>query len=222
MNKPCRWLLLLVLVVVGPLHAGAVRVGVSDGNADVLNLRDGRFVGMLAQRYQCVFDAVDDEFEFRRYPHARVLHSLESGEIDIGLPLVKVAERDRYAAFPRGILDVEFVLYSYREIGLDDDLSDFTFAVRRATASKDLVAARGGRYREVSSWEQAVRLAQARRFDGVVLPAIVAGGIPAERYDGLHRSLFGTIPLALYISRRSARQDELFERFDRAIADCRR
>ena len=204
-----------------PVQASVIKVGVSDGNVDVLYMRDGRFVGSIASFYQCAFDKVGLEFEFRLYPHARILHNLQSGEIDLGLPLVKVSERDEYADFPQGLLDVKFLLYSYRDISVDDDLSGYSFTVRRATASKDLVVARGGGYEEVSSWEQAVKLAQIGRFDGVVIPELIARGIPAENYEGMNRTLFGTIPLALYVSHKSSHRDILVAQFERAIVDCR-
>ena len=211
--------LALLFGLANPARAELVTVGVSDGNAGVLDIVDGRFAGTLANLYQCAFDGVDLEIEFRRYPHARILHNLETGEIDVGLPLVKVSDRDLYAVFPRGLLQVKFLLYSRQKIDPDTDLAGFAFTVRRATASKDLVIDRGGRYEEVSDWEQAVKLAQIGRFDGVVIPELIANGIPAENYEGMRRALFGSVPLALYVSKQSPRRDDLVARFDRAIAD---
>ncbi len=221
MNSLRLAVLTIFFVLVAPVHASSIVVGVADGNTDVLSWRDGRFVGKLGPRYQCVFDNTKLDFVFRTYPHARILHNLESGDIDIGLPLVRVSDRDRYAVFASGILDVDFLLFSSKPIDPDADLTGHTFTVRRSTASKDLVLERNGRFEEVSSWSQAVELAQMGRFDGVVIPEIIANGLPAEQYDGLHRSRFGTIPLSLYVSRQSSQRDELVARFNQAVADCR-
>ena len=70
-----------------------------------------------------------------------MLYQLERGEIDLGLPLVKVTDRDKYAAFTLPMVDVQFLLYSSNKIVESDDLSGNTFVIRRSAASRDLIVA---------------------------------------------------------------------------------
>lgn len=213
-------LLIIVLVVPGYVMATEIVVGVGDRNGDALGLQDGKFVGSLANFYQCPFDSLDLDFQVSLLPQVRNLYLLEKGEIDIALPLVRVSGRDQYAIFTRKMADIPFLLYTREENDLSGDISAYKFAVLRSSASADLVAMRNAEYEEVTSWIQALRLAKLGRFDGAVIPEPLTRNLDPDLFDGMKSMDFGTIPMSLYVSKKSRHAEILVRRLNQAIEEC--
>jgi len=201
-------------------QASDIRAGVGDQNQKALSIDQGRLVGALASLYQCPLEKSGLAFDLRSLPQARVLLELERGEIQLGLPLVRLDHRDKYAIFTNKLMDIAFVLYTTRDIDLSGDLSAYNFTVLRASASIDLVAQHNGRYTEVTSWIQALQLARLDRFDGAVIPAVVLKGLAAENFAGLRQLDFGSIPLSMYVSKAADNATELVQRLNAAIDQC--
>lgn len=214
-------LLLLALVSIAG-QANDILVGVGDQNGEALSVRDGLFVGSLAKFYQCPFDRLGMDYELRLMPQVRNLYLLERGDIDIVLPLVEVSKRNTYAIFTRKMIDIPFVLFSRVEIDLSADLAGYRFAVLRESASGDLVLRRNAQMEEVTSWVQSLRLAKLGRFDGAVIPAPVIADVDPGLFEGMQQYEFGSIPLSLYVSRKSPHASDLVERINAAIAECQR
>ena len=94
--------MLLALVLLPALTpAQVLKIGMSDTNRVALSYADGRFGGSLAPLYQCALDNSGLDYELLFFPQVRVLHLLEHGEIDLGLPLARLDDRDLYAVFTR-------------------------------------------------------------------------------------------------------------------------
>jgi ABC-type amino acid transport substrate-binding protein len=201
-------------------NAADVTIGLGDQNRDALHIKNGRFVGALANIYQCTLDKSGLSYEIRSLPQARVLHLLEQGELSLGLLLVKLQNRDEFAQFTHPMLDAQFVLYTRKAINVTDDLSTYTFTVLRSSASIDLVVERNAQFKEVTSWTQALALARLGRFDGAVIPAIVIEKLEAEHFAGLSQLDFGSIPASIYVSRQIDNTDELVRRLNIAIDAC--
>ncbi len=215
-----RFLLAISLLL--PFASGAteIRIGVADQHKAALDIDNGRFTGSLARKFQCPLDRLGLEFELITMPHARVLLQVKRGEIDVAMPLVRVDQRDRYAAFAKALMSVEFAVFSKEQIEPTEDISHLGFAALRSTASIDLVKMRGGSATEVNSWLQALELARLGRYDGAVIPLAVLVNLPAESFSGLNRTTFGSLPISFYISRAIDNSDDLLQRFNTAIEAC--
>lgn len=211
-----------ILMLSATLYARAdtITIGVADGNFEALGVKNGMFVGSLSEIYQCTIDNSGLNYNIRVFPHARILYKLKRGEIDLGLPLVKMSNRDEFAVFASPMLDAPFLLYSSEQLADSGDLSDYTFVIRRSTASKDLIVARNAQYEEVSSWRQALLLAKVKRYDGAVIPAVIARSFDDEDFDGLYESNFGSIPVSIYVSQQIDNTEKLLESLNLAIKGC--
>ena len=221
MISPCRSTLVLLVVLASiTANAAVVTVGVGDQNREALSVKNGRLVGSLAKTYQCALDNSNLNYQLRVLPQARVLHQLERGQLDLGLPLVKLSHRDNFAIFTHPMRDVEFHLYTRNNIEVSDDLSGFTFVVLRASASIDLVVDRNARFKEVTSWTQALSLARLGRFDGAVIPRVVINNLAADNFAGLTKLEFGSIPLSMYVSKNIDDSEELALLMNHAIMAC--
>jgi len=221
-RQTARFLILSFLLgLFCPVHAASVTVGVGDQNREALGLVDGMLVGALAKLYQCPLDRSGLSFDMRLLPQARVLLQLQRGELDLGLPLVRLDHRDEYAVFTAPMMDIPFVLYTSRGIEVTDDLSAYTFTVLRSSASVDLVAQRKAQFAEVSSWTQALELARLGRFDGAVIPEVVLKDLAAENFAGLQRLDFGSLPLSMYVSRKMRNHEDLVQKLNAAVTACR-
>lgn len=214
--------MVLLLSASGFSLATEIIVGVGDRNGEALGLQNGRLVGALAHHYQCAFDRSGLKFDLRLLPQVRSLYLLEKGEIDIALPLVHSSERDEYAIFTRKMADIPFAAYTQREIDLSGDISSYKFAVLRSSASANLVSKRNAQFEEVTSWVQALQLAQLGRFDGAVIPAPVIKDVDPALFEGMKRTEFGTIPMSLYVSKKSRQAGMLVEQLNAAIEECQR
>ncbi len=212
--------IILSLGVSYQAHAADVIVGIADQHRQALSFKNGRFVGTLAKYYQCPFDESGLSFNFQVMPHQRVLLKLQRGDISLGLPLAKTESRDKFAIFTRSLLDIPFSLYTRRNINLSNDLSAYTFAVVRNTASVDLVAKHKAKFIEVNNWTQALALANLGRYDGAVIPEVVIKGLDIENFEGLTKLNFGSIPTSMYVSRQIDKTEGLAERLNAAIDAC--
>ena len=216
-----RNLIVFFLVgICGPVSAASILIGVGDQNRKALSVENGRLTGVLAKLYQCPLDKSGYSYELQLLPQARMLLQLQRGGVSGGLPLVKLSPRDDYAVFTRSLMEVRFVLYTTKDIELSSDLSAYSFTVLRASASIDLVTQLKGHYTEVSSWEQALKLARLGRFDGAVIPELVLRGYAPESFAGLRQVDFGFLPVSMYVSKQIDNSDELVERLNSAIDQC--
>ena len=203
------------------LGAAELTVGVANQHKSALDVSNGRFIGLFADEFQCPLEKAELAFELIVMPHARVLLQLERGEIDIAMPLVRLDRRDQFAAFARPLVRVEFALFSQRPIDPAGDLSNYNFTALRSTASVDLVQQHNGNVTEVSSWPQALELARRGRYDGAVIPLASITNLPAQNFEGLIQTAFGSLPLSFYVSRATYNSDVLLQRLNRAIEACR-
>ena len=213
-------LLVLLLTAAGISVAEEIIVGVGDRNGDALSVHNGKLVGSLSSYFQCPFDRSGLTFELRLQPQVRNLYLLEKGEIDIALPLVSVSTRDKYAIFTRKMIDIPFHIYTREENSLSDDMSNYKFTVLRGSASADLVTQNNAKFEEVTSWLQALQLAQLGRFDGAVIPAPVIRNIDPGFLDGMKKIEFGAMPMSLYISKKSRDAEMLVQKLNAAIELC--
>lgn len=216
-----RYLVLLTLALFPTLApAQVLKIGMSDTNRVALSYGNGSFGGSLAPLYQCALDNSGLDYEVLFFPQVRVLHLLERGEIDLGLPLARLGERDRYAHFTRPLLVTRFHLFTREDVDLDGDLSQYTFTVLRASASARLAASRNANYEEVGSWIQALDLARLGRFDGALIPAPIVSDIGPSQLNGLRRFDFGSIPVSIYVSHRTENSPAIVAALNRAIEIC--
>lgn len=206
-----------------PLFAGAaeITIGIADQHKAALDIHDGRFTGTLAAKFQCPLDRSGLEIKMIWVPHARLLLQLRRGEVDIGMPLIRLDERDVYAEFAQSLMPIEFALFSKQPIALDADLSKHSFVILRSTASSALVKKRNGNVVEVSSWSQALELARLGRYDGAVIPLAVIPNLAPGSFTGLIQSSFASLPISFYVSRAIDNTETLLQRLNDAIDACR-
>jgi len=216
-----RYLALSLCLVIPTLSpAQTVTIGIGDTNRVALSFENGQFGGALARLYQCAMDSAGLEYRVNFFPQVRILHMLEKGEIDLGLPLAKLAERDEYAVFTLPLLETRFHLFTRQDIDPQSDLSGYTFSVLRASASARVAASHNANFVEVASWIQALSLARLGRFDGALIPAPIVADIGEDQLDGLKRIDFGSIPVSIYVSRKIDNTEELVTRLNAAIKEC--
>jgi ABC-type amino acid transport substrate-binding protein len=214
------FVLILSLGILNQAHSADVIVGIGEQNLRVLAVEKGRFSGSLAKYYQCALDKSGFSFEYRVLPHQRVLQQLKQGDIDLGLPLVKVESRGEFAVFAHSIVDTPFALYTRRDLNVSGDLSGYTFVVVRHTASVDLAVKHEAQIIEVESWTQALALAKLGRYDGAVVPEEAIVGLDPEVFEGLTKYSFGSIPASIYVSRQIGNTEALVKRLNSAIDAC--
>lgn len=216
----------LVIAVALSLHSAQlvagheITIGLGDTNRVALSYENGQFGGSLARLYQCSLDSAGFSYKVNYYPQVRVLHLLERGEIDIGFPLARLAERDRYAVFTHPLFETRFHLFTRKNIDPDSDLSGYTFTVLRASASAKIAASRNAKYEEVASWTQALPLAKLGRFDGALIPAPIVADIGNDQLDGLKRIDFGSIQVSIYVSKKIDHHEDIVARLNTAIKKC--
>lgn len=220
MNMAKRLLLVILLGASGSSSAVEILVGIADRNNGAIDVRGGKLVGSLAEYYQCPFDKSGLSFDLRPLPMVRSLYLLEQGQIDIAMPMVRVSERGEYGIFTHKLADIPFLVYTREDIDLSGDISQYRFTGMRASASGDLVAKRNAQFEAVTDWVQALRLAQIGRFDGAVIPATVIPNVDPGLFEGMRKKDFGSIPLSMYVSKKSRHSAMLVERLNSAIEAC--
>ena len=216
-----KWL--LIFCIVNPAQAATteLKVGIANQHYDSLRLENGKLVGNLAEPYQCVVDDLTYSVKYYVLPQIRVLNLLQTGGLDVGIPLVQQPDRDVYAMFAEPLLWPPFHLYTKKDIDTSGDLSGYTFTVVRSAArgGKEYLA-RNPNFIEVNEWGHALSMAQFGRADGAVIPAPVIKSLPAKRFEGLKKQDFGSIPLSMYVSRQSANTHEILSHLNASIQHC--
>ena len=211
----------MLAFVTAPGETADIRGGIGDRSRTAVRVENGELVGSLAALYKCALHKTGLKFDFSPLPQARLLLELRRGELDLGLPLVRRKDRDEYAIFTRTLLNAPFHLYTRESVTKADDLSGYTFAVLRSSASIDLVVKRNAKFMEVDSWSQALELARMGRLDGAVVPEPVISNVHSERFADLRRIDFGSLPTSMYVSKVIANSSGLVQSLNSAILECR-
>ncbi len=216
-----RYLLLIITLCV-PFAAQPVEidVGVADQHGAAIGVENSRLTGKLANIFQCPLDKSGLSFNFRLLPLARLLQELERGEVSLGIPMVKLDNRDRFAVFAKPLVQIRFILYTNRDIKLADDLSTYNFTVLRSSASVDLLKQHNAQIIEVNDWAQALALTRLGRSDGALVPLLVVKTLTADNIIGLRRQEFGSLPLSIYVSGALDNTEELVYQLNAAIEAC--
>ncbi|MDJ0832078.1 MAG: hypothetical protein QNJ69_01060 [Gammaproteobacteria bacterium] len=216
-----KWLLIFCIVNPALAATTELKVGIANQHYDSLRLENGKLVGNLAEPYQCVVDDLAYSISYYVLPQIRVLNLLQSGGLEVGIPLVHAPERDEYAMFAQPLLWPPFHLYAKDDIDTSGDLSGYTFTVVRSAArgGKEYLA-RNPNFIEVNEWSHALAMAQFGRADGAVIPAPVIKSLPPKRFEGLKKQDFGAIPLSMYVSKQSANAHEILRDLNASIELC--
>lgn len=213
---------MIIGVLCLPLDAQSLEidVGVADQHGAAIGVKNSSLTGLLANTFQCPLDKSGLSFNFRLLPLARLLQELERGEVSLGLPMIRLESRDRYAVFARPLLQIKFILFSNRDIVLSDDLSAYSFTVLRSSASVDLLKQHKAKVIEVNDWTQGLALTRLGRSDGSLIPLVVVKNMEKENFTGLRRQEFGSLPLSIYVSGALDNTRELVYQFNVAIEAC--
>ncbi len=117
------FLYLIVLICLSSQLRAEVtlRVGISEGVTGVVELSDGELTGALSKPYDCVFDNASIPVEFVSVPPLkRGLYYLESGELDVLIPLARSPpERDESLIFAGELIRADYSYIAFKPI---DDL----------------------------------------------------------------------------------------------------
>ncbi len=212
----------LLLLFSSPVFSETLSVGIATQHSEAVRLEVGDLAGNLAVDYQCIFERSDYSVEYELVPQARLLKMLESGRLDVGIPLVKVDHRDDYAVFTNTIEQVPFHLYSKREIDLAaKDLSRYSFAMVRSASRGGLGSiADTANFKEVTTWLQALELARIGRYDGAVIPEPVVANLAPDKFDGLIKQDFGSVSVSTYVSKARKNYETLIEQLNKNIDIC--
>lgn len=200
-------------------------VGIATQHSEAVRLEVGGLAGNLAVDYQCLFERSDYSVEYELVPQARLLKMLESGRLDVGIPLVKIDHLDDYAVFTNTIEQVPFHVYSKREIDLAaKDLSGYSFAVVRTASRGGLGSiADTANFKEVTTWLQALELARKGRYHGAdILGPVLANlaNLAPDKFDELIKQDFGSVSVSTYVSKARKNYETLIEQLNKNIDIC--
>lgn len=180
-----------------------IKVAVASNNFDALTMTRGRFQGALGPIFQCIFDNTSFQYEFWQFPHARVVQELQSGNIDLGLPLAKTPDRDKHSVFNNSVYDAPLMLFSNKKVPETQDLTQLKFVLSRSRGFANLIDESKLKYYRVNNWQGAVELVKKGRFDATFIPKVVLDSFDPAIIEGTFQREIASQPVGIYLSKKS-------------------
>ena len=197
-----------------------IKVAIVGQTTHALNYSDGKFLGVVAKNYQCVFEQLPYTIEYQVLPYARLLKWLKKGEVDIGLPLFQSALRDEIAHFTLPVVNIPVEIYSQKPIDDKTKLDQLSVVLARSSAMKEVAYQYNMKPFEVNNWLQAIKMVKYGRHDAMLIPAVLADGFDPKLLKGLFSKLITTTETAMYISKQTKNKDEVLTQLNLAIKNC--
>ncbi|MEC7727260.1 MAG: hypothetical protein VX555_01175 [Pseudomonadota bacterium] len=201
-------------------HAGErhFRVGVGQEFSNVVAVRENGLHGPIASPYRCILEGSGYRFQFVTLPLARLVHELELGRIDLGLPLVQDSSRDRFAMFGDTVVKSSYLRISLSGTAGKPDEEKARYVYVRGFAGKVLLRDLAGRTFEVSEWQQAIAMLRLQRADYVLITEKTYGTLVESKQGDLRAEKVRDLDVAYYV-RNSL--PELARSLNRASDRCR-
>lgn len=174
-----------------------VRVGMIEGIPSAINYSEGKFSGTYGSYYQCVLEKLPGGYDVIPLPLTRLIFSLESGEVDIAIPMLKTKERDKFAMFSDPIKESSFLIFVKTPQSNHEELNGKTIATMRSGAHVEVIMSRHGILTEVTNYESALKMAATGRVDAAVIPDSLENAL-SHLTHGLYRDVFWTQNSGIY------------------------
>lgn len=142
--------------------------------------------GMFTEIVVSALKAVGYDTTIKGYQFGRIMHYLESGDIDLSPAISPTDERKKFIDFTSSIYDVDMVfIYKKRSFqgSSIDDLKGRTGGVMTGTFWEDVLNRSGIKYETVTSQEQNVQKLITGRVDFVCMPKTIAQRIIIQLGD---------------------------------------
>lgn len=193
------------------------RVGVGQEFSNVVAVGEQGLYGPIAGAYNCVLAGSGHQFQYVTLPLARLVHELEVGRIDLGLPLVQDPARDQFALFGDTVIKSSYLRISLMT-GQDKPGEDEArYVYIRGFAGKSLLNDLEGRTFEVSEWEQAIAMLRLKRAHYVLITEKTYGTLEESRSPDLLAEKVKDLDVAYYVN---DRLPELAQSLNRANTLC--
>lgn len=195
------WALAAIVCALLPAHAEErrYRVGVGQEFSNVVAVGEAGLYGPIAAAYSCILDGSGHRFEFVTLPLARLVHELESGRIDLGLPLVQDPARDRFALFGSTVVKSSYLRISISSGMAKPDEDRARYVYVRGFAGKALLQDLEGRAFEVSEWPQAIAMLRRQRADYVLITEKTYGTLAESKEGDLTVEKVRDLDVAYYV-----------------------
>ncbi len=175
------------------------RVGVGQEFSNVVAVGENGLYGPIAGAYRCILDGAGYRYDFVTLPLARLVHELELGRIDVGLPLVQDPVRDRFAVFGDTVVKSSYlrISLSANKVRPHEDKARYVYV--RGFAGKALLRDLEGPTFEVSEWQQAIAMLRLGRADYVLITEKTYGTLAESRQGDLTAEKVRDLDVAYYV-----------------------
>lgn len=212
---------ILFIGVPGQLFAEHVlRVGVSEAMVGMLEAADGRLAGLMAEPYNCIFEDARYSVQLFALPLKRGLYYLETGELDVFLPLAKTPERDHALIFGGRLDSAEYSYVSFKPFSEESDFSRSKFVLLRGAAGKVFLPETADEVYQVNNRTQVLDMLLRDRVDVAVVPTLLVKEILGERLMDAYVRPAGILPASLYLSPKH-KSAELKYQILKSVERCR-
>lgn len=190
----------LLLTVMSSAQSSTVRVGVSEEFASVVSVVDGRLSGPIGPPYHCLFDSAGYDVTFKVLPHARLIHELRAGGVDVGLPLVHESSRDEFATLGDTVIESHYLRVSLPGQSVAPEADAAQYVYLRGFAGGSILDELDGESFEVSRWEQAIAMLERRRADFLLITEKTFNQLSDNNAAGLNVDVIRSLSVSFYVA----------------------
>lgn len=206
------------ILAMNPAYGDTVRVGVGEEYSSVVSLVEGRLEGEIAEPYRCLFENSGHDVTFRVLPHARLIHELRSGAVDVGLPLVHETSRDEFATLGDPVIESHYLRVSLPGQTLAPEAESANYVYLRGFAGGSILDELDGESFEVSRWEQAIAMLERGRADFLLITEKTFNQLSANNSAGFNVDVIRSLNVSFYVTNR---RPALLKTLNAANQSCR-
>ena len=224
MKRAIFFLLFLSIMSITSVYSQnshGITVGIIDLNSEAVSMNGETINGHIGTLFQCTLANSGLEYTIVQLPLARLITYVESGAVDIGIPMAHTYDRDHFATFAVSQIDIPYAIVTMdTSLKLGDSLIGKEISTLNGSNLIGLIEAPGVKILRLKSYEQALSLVLAEHIYGAVVPTDMLVGLDEVNNSAANIAHWGTHSIGFYVSDKSPNRNEIVESLTRGYNFC--
>ncbi|MDA3809394.1 MAG: transporter substrate-binding domain-containing protein [Spirochaetaceae bacterium] len=223
--KKAEVLILIIIILnmtdVYSQNTGKITVGIIDLDSDAVYLDENVIKGHIGKLFQCTLENSQLEYSIIQLPLARLIKYVESGIVDIGIPMANTEERDQFAFYAIRQIEIPYVIVTLdQSLKPGDSLAGKEISSLNVSNLIGFIEAPDVRINRVKSYEQALSLVLAEHTYGAIVPTDMLVGFDEINDSTANIVHWGTHYIGFYVSDKSPFRELIIEALNRGFNIC--
>ncbi|MBI9098127.1 MAG: transporter substrate-binding domain-containing protein [Spirochaetaceae bacterium] len=214
-------LTLVFFLSIASVQGQTIVVGVADVSNDVFAFENNKIQKSFGSIFQCILDNSSMDYVFRVLPLARLISELESGRIDVAIPLGETDKRNEFGEFAVSIVEIPYILLILdKTLKQGDSIKGLEVITQRGSHFQEIAEGLGADVKLTNTYEGAINMVLANRVYAFIGPENMLPLADQSNMSNASIIQFGIYGVGFYVSNQSNYQSEIIENLEMGYDAC--